>query len=60
MNPEKYVLARLVEFLPQRIFDIIVACYQGNKYVRHVTCWNQLLCMMFGQLPHRDSLQDLI
>jgi hypothetical protein len=34
--------------------------YGGNKYVKHFTCWNQLLCMIFGQLTNRDSLRDLI
>ena len=33
--------------------------YEGNKYVKHFTCWNQLLVMMFGQLSNRDSLRDL-
>jgi len=60
MNSGKYVFAQLVEFLPQRVFDKMVYRYQGNKYVRHFSCWNQLLCMMFGQLTGRDSLRDLI
>lgn len=33
--------------------------YQG-KYVKHFTCWHQLLCMLFGQLTNRESLRDLI
>lgn len=60
MNQGKYVFAQIVEFLPQRIFDKFVRKYEGNKYVRHFTCWNQLLCMVFGQLTNRDSLRDLI
>ena len=56
----KYVFAQLVEFLPQRIFDAIVNKYDGNRYVKHFTCWNQLLAMMFGQLTNRESLRDLI
>jgi hypothetical protein len=60
MNQGKYVFAQITEFLPQRIFDIIVAKYQGNKYVKHFTCWNQILCMIFGQLGNRQSLSDLI
>jgi hypothetical protein len=60
MNSGKYVFARLVEFLPQRVFDTIVARYDGDKYVKHFSCWNQLLCMIFGQLTRRDSLRDLI
>ena len=60
MNSEKYVFAQIVEFLPQRVFDTIVCRYQGDKYVRHFSCWNQMLCMLFGQLTHRESLRDLI
>lgn len=60
MNTGKYVFAQLVEFLPQRVFDNIAMKYSGNKYVKHFTCWNQLLAMIFGQLTNRDSLRDLI
>lgn len=60
MNQGKYVFAQLAELLPQRVFDGIVKKYDGDKYVRHFTCWNQLLCMLFGQLTNRDSLRDLI
>jgi hypothetical protein len=60
MNKGKYVYSQIVEFLPQWMFDNIVGKYQGNKYVKHFTCWNQLLAMIFGQLTNRDSLRDLI
>lgn len=60
MNQGKYVFSQLVKFLPQRVFDRITANYQGNKSVKHFTCWNQLLCMIFGQLSARESLRDLI
>lgn len=60
MNQGKYVYSQIIEFLPQRVFDKFVRKYEGNKYVKHFTCWNQLLCMVFGQLTNRDSLRDLI
>lgn len=60
MNKGKYVFAQLTDFLPARVFDSLVVKYSGNKYVRYFTCWNQLLCMVFGQLTNRDSLRDLI
>jgi len=60
MNNGKYVFAQLTEFLPKRVFDCIVTRYNGDKYVRHFSCWNQMLCMIFGQLTNRDSLRDLI
>lgn len=60
MNTGKFIFAQMVEFLPQRVFDNFVSKYRGNKYVKHFSCWNQLLVMMFGQLTRRDSLRDLI
>ena len=33
--------------------------YEGDKYVKHFSCWNQLLVMIFGQLSNRNSLRDL-
>jgi hypothetical protein len=60
MNQGKYVFAQIVDFLPQRAFDACVDRYDGNKSVKHFSCWNQLLCMMFGQLGNRESLSDLV
>jgi Domain of unknown function (DUF4372)/Transposase DDE domain len=60
MNQGKYVFSQVVTFLPARIFDRCVDKHNGNKWVKHFTCWNQLLCMMFGQLSNRDSLRDLL
>ncbi len=60
MNQGKFIFAQITEFLPRRTFDGIVEKYQGNKYVRSFTCWNQMLCMVFGQLTSRDSMRDLI
>ena len=60
MNKDKYVFAQLVEFLDCFKFRHIVTMYNGDKYVKHLTCWNQFLAMMFGQLANRESLRDLI
>jgi hypothetical protein len=60
MNKGKYVFAQVVTFLPARIFDRCVAKYTGNKWVKHFSCWNQMMCMMFGQLSGRESLRDLL
>jgi len=60
MNQGKYIFAQLTDFLPQRVFDRLVSKYDGNKHVKHFSCWNQLLSMIFGQLTGRDSLRDLM
>lgn len=56
----KFVFRQLVDLLPHRVFDRIVDKYQGNKYVRSFTCWNQLLLMMFSQLIGCGSLREMI
>ncbi len=60
MNQGKYVFSQITEFLPQRVFDTIVEKYSCNHYVKHFTCWNQMLCMMFGQLGYCESLSSLV
>lgn len=60
MNIGKFVFSQVVLHLPARVFDGCVEHYHGNRYVKHFTCWNQLLCMMFGQFSARDSLRDLL
>jgi hypothetical protein len=60
MNKEKYVFAQLISFLNEDKFRRIANKYKGNYYVKHFTCWNQLLALMFGQLSNRESLRDLI
>ncbi len=47
MHKDKFVFAQLVCFLDRNKFNYIVRKYDGDKYVKHITCWNQLLAMMF-------------
>ena len=60
MNKDKYVFAQLLEYLDYDKFRHLVDKYDGNRYVKHLTCWNQLLALMFGQLGNRESLRDVI
>ena len=60
MNKDKYVFAQLVQFMDRNHFNYLVRKYDGDKYVKSYTCWNQLLTMTFGQLSNRESLRDLI
>ena len=60
MNKDKYVFAQLVEFLDNNKFRHLVDKYDGNRYVKSFTCWNQLMALMFGQLCNRESLRDVV
>lgn len=59
MNTGKYVFAQITSFIPVNDFKKFVERYSGNHKVKHFTCWNQLMCMVFGQLSNCDSLTDL-
>jgi len=60
MYQGKYVFSQLIELLPQKYYQRLVVKYGGDRYVKHFSCWNQLLVMMFGQLYGCDSLRELI
>lgn len=60
MNKGKYVFSQLLDFLDKDVFLRISNKYNGNRYVKSFTCWNQLAVMMFGQLSNRESLRDLV
>jgi len=60
MNKGKYVFRQLCEFLPIDTFEWYVKKYDGNRYVKTFTCWQQLLVMILAQLWQCKSLRVLI
>ena len=60
MFQDQYVFSQLTAFLNMTQFNNYVRKYDGNRYVKHFTCWNQMLAMMFGQLSNRESLRVLV
>ena len=60
MHNGKYVLAQLLDFIDKDVFLRISNKYNGNRYVKDFTCWNQLAVMVFGQLSNRESLRDVV
>lgn len=60
MNKNKYVFVQLVEFLDKDKFRHLVEKYNGIRYVKSFTCWNQFLALIFGQLSNRESLRYVV
>src|SRR5437879_2062040 len=54
MNLGRTVFSQLVDFLPTYQFQICVDRYQGNRYVKGFSCWDQFLCLAFAQLTYRE------
>jgi hypothetical protein len=59
MSHGRSVFSQLIAYLPQRQLDAMIMRYQGNWHVRRFPVWSQLLCMIYAQLTHRDSLRDV-
>ena len=59
MNTGRSVFAQLMEFIPTYQFQLCVDRYQGNRYVKDFSCWDQFLCLAFAQLTYRTSLRDI-
>src|SRR5437762_11236915 len=60
MNQGKYVFSQLMSFISHNDFIACVERYGGDYKVKDFSCWQQFLCMAFGQLTHRESLSDTI
>jgi len=59
MYTGRIIFSQLMDVIPKYQFRKIVAAHKGDYRVRSFTCWNQLLCLCFGQLTFRQSLRDL-
>jgi hypothetical protein len=56
----KFIFSQLMELAPRYEFKKCVAQYNGAYKVKHFSCWQQFLCMSFGQITYRDSLTDVV
>jgi IS4 transposase len=50
---------QLLKFLPRQRFQAMVDRHKGDHRTRHLSCWDQLIAMLFCQLSGRQSLRDL-
>ena len=60
MNSGQYVFYQLISSLSKYIFDDYVKQYHGDHRVRSFSCWQQFLCLSFGQLSFRESLRSIV
>jgi hypothetical protein len=59
MNQGKTVFSQIIELVSHNEFRRCVERYDGNKYLRQFSCWDQFLSMAFAQLTYRESLRDI-
>lgn len=59
MYTGQIIFSQLMDVIPKYEFRKIVAAHKGDYRAQKLSCWDQLLCMCFGQLTFRASLRDL-
>ena len=59
MHAGRLILAQLTDFLPLHEFHRCVNRYRGDFRIRHFSCFDQFLCMLFAQFTYRESLRDI-
>ena len=60
MHQGKYIFAQCIQFLNYRQFSRSVEKYGGNFKVQTFSCWEQFLCLCFGQLTNCSSLRNIV
>lgn len=60
MNQGTYIFTQIIEHLPRSPFATAVKKHRGERYTKSLSCRDQLLALIFGQLSYRDSLRDIV
>ena len=53
------IFNQLLSFLPKDSFSQFVGQHHGDKYVKKVTTWNQLILLLYAQSTGKDSLREI-
>lgn len=59
MNIGKYIFAQVIDFIPRYQFGKLVKQYNGDWHAKDLTCYSQLLHLLFDQLSGCDSIRDI-
>jgi hypothetical protein len=60
MNKDRYIFSQITDFFSSYEFNVFVHKYQGNKRIRQLSCRDQFLSLMFGQLSGLQSLRGIV
>jgi len=60
MNSGSYIFSQITALISHKQFQTLVDRHNGDYKVKDFSCWKQFLCMVFGQLTHRESLSDTL
>jgi hypothetical protein len=59
MNTGSLLFSQVMSYVSHNDFNRCVEKYEGNKFSKSFSCYDQFLCMAFAQLTYRESLRDI-
>jgi hypothetical protein len=59
MNRDRYVFSQITDFINPYEFNEFIKKYDGDKLIRRLSCRDQFLALMFGQLTGLRSLRGI-
>jgi hypothetical protein len=60
MNKVYTIFSELLKLCPRYHFDKAVERYQGDRYVKTFTTWQQFMAILYSQIMQKDSLRDIV
>jgi hypothetical protein len=60
MNRVYTIFSELLKLCPRYHFDKAVEQYQGDRYVKTFTTWQQFMAILYSQITQKDSLRDIV
>jgi len=60
MNKVYTIFSELLKLCPRYHFDKAVEQYQGDRYVKTFTTWQQFMAILYSQIMQKDSLRDIV
>jgi len=50
---------QLLQLIPRHRFEKAVNTYNGDRYVKYFSCWQQFIALLYSQIRGKDSLRDI-
>lgn len=60
MNRVYTIFSEILKLCPRYHFDKAVEQYQGDRYVKTFTTWQQFMTILYSQITQKDSLRDIV
>ncbi len=60
MRKVDVIFSELLKLIPRYQFEKAVNQYQGDRYVKSYTTWQQYITILFSQVKQKDSIRDII